>query len=200
MNSPDSTGTLDTRYTPSYAEFDKRTVVRSANTDRGTALEYKTEFGSLTDYRKGAIDIVDDDPRHYVFSNVFEVANAAKPWEKVAVGKNQEYVLEAIRAEGTSGWRTCAHDEFPLVMDGSVTVNLVKLDTPLAAADKGGSIAVAGEPVGKRMGRIVLGKGHMALLPANSAYQFVAETTSLILLQTIQGDDTVERWADICLK
>ncbi len=44
-------------------------------------------------------------PGNYVFSNVFEVASKAKPYEKVAVGKNIEYVIEAIRAEGTSGWR-----------------------------------------------------------------------------------------------
>jgi hypothetical protein len=161
---------------------------------------YKTDFGSLDSYQKGGIEIVDDDPKNYVFSNVFEVASQSKPWEKVAVGKNQEYVLEAIRAEGTSAWRTCAHDEFPLCMDGSVVVNLVKLDTPIAAADKNGSVAVGGEPVGKKMGRITLGKGHMCLLPANSAYQFVAAKTSVILLQTIQGDDTIERWSEICLK
>jgi hypothetical protein len=163
-------------------------------------VTYKTEFGSLANYEKGGIEIVDDDPKHYVFSNVFEVASTSKPWEKVAVGKNQEYVLEAIRAEGTSGWRTCAHDEFPLVMDGSVRVNLIKLDTPAVPADKNGSVAIAGEPAGKKMGHLVLGKGHMGLLPANCAYQFVAEKTSVILLQTIQGDDTVERWSDICLK
>ncbi len=98
----------------------------------------------------------------------------AKPWEKIAVGKNMQYVLEAIRAEGTSEWRTCAHDEFPLVMDGSVVIELVKLDTPLAAADKNGSIKVGGEPVGKKMGRITLNRGHQALLPANSAYRMTA--------------------------
>ena len=163
-------------------------------------MEYKTVFGSLDDYVKGSVEIVDDDPKHYVFSNVFEVASTSKPWEKVAVGKNQEYVLEVIRAEGTSVWRTCAHDEFPLVMDGSVVVNLVKLDSPIAPAGKNGSIALAGEPAGAKMGRLVLGKGHMGLLPANAAYQFVAETTSVILLQTIQGDDTIERWNEICLK
>lgn len=157
-------------------------------------------FGSLDSYEKGGIEIVDDDPRHYVFSNIFEVASQAKPWVKTAVGKNQEYVLEVIRAEGTSGWRTCAHDEFPTVMDGSVTVNLVKLDEPAVPADKGGSVALPGEPAGRKMGRLVLGKGHMALLPANAAYQFVAEKASVILLQTIQGDDTVERWNEICLK
>ena len=157
-------------------------------------------FGSLDSYEKGGIEIVDDDPKHYVFSNIFEVASQAKPWVKTAVGKNQEYVLEVIRAEGTSGWRTCAHDEFPTVMDGSVTVNLVKLDEPAVPADKGGSVALPGEPAGRKMGRLVLGKGHMALLPANAAYQFVAEKASVILLQTIQGDDTVERWNEICLK
>ena len=160
---------------------------------------YTTKFGSLEHFEKGGIDIVDDDPKHYVFSNMFEVASMSKPWEKVAVAKNMQYVLEAIRAEGTSEWRTCAHDEFPLVMDGEVTVELVKLDTPQVPADKEGSVRLAGDPVGKKMGHIVLRRGHQALLPANSAYRFVAARPSVILLQTIVGDDTVQRWADICL-
>ena len=109
---------------------------------------YVTKFGSLDDYAKGGIDLIDGDAKHYAFSNMFEVASHAKPWEKIAVGKNMEYVLEVIRAEGTSEWRTCAHDEFPLCMDGEVTVELVKLDTPLAPDGKNGSIAVGGEPVG----------------------------------------------------
>ena len=37
------------------------------------------------------------------------------------------------------------------------------------------------------------------LLPANAAYRFHAERPGVILLQTIVGDDTVERWAEICL-
>ena len=106
---------------------------------------YTTTFGSLADYSKGGIEIIDDDPKHYAFSNMFEVANSSKPWEKVAVGKNMEYVLEVIRAEGTSEWRTCSHDEFPLVMDGEVTVELVKLETPLAPADKNGSVRIEAE-------------------------------------------------------
>jgi hypothetical protein len=161
---------------------------------------YITKFGSLNDYSKGGIDVIHDNPKHYAFSNIFEVASTARPYEKVAVGKNMEYVLEAIRAEGTSEWRTCAHDEFPLCMDGQVTVELVQLDAPVAAADKQGSIALDGEPVGRPMGRIVLGQGHMALLPANAAYRFHAPTASVILLQTILGDDTVERWSEICLR
>lgn len=161
--------------------------------------QYVTKFGSLAEYKKGGIEIIDDDPKHYVFSNMFEVAANAKPWEKVAVAKNMQYVLEVIRAEGTSEWRTCAHDEFPLVLDGEVTVELVKLDTPLCPADKNGSIRVPGDPVGPKMGHLVLRRGHQALLPANSAYRFVASRASVILLQTILGDDTVQRWADICL-
>ena len=77
-----------------------------------------------------------------------------------------EYVLEVIRAEGTSEWRTCAHDEFPLCMDGEVTVELVKLDTPAVARRQGGlGRASTASRSGKPMGRIVLRKGHMALLP-----------------------------------
>ena len=162
-------------------------------------VQYTTKFGSLASFEKGSIDVIDDDPKHYAFSNVFEVASHAKPWEKVAVGKNMEYVLEAIRAEGTSEWRTCAHDEFPLCMDGEVVIELVKLDSPLAAADKGGSIRIEGEPVGPKMGRITLKRGHQALLPSNAAYRMSAAAPSVILLQTIFGDDTVERWAEICL-
>jgi hypothetical protein len=163
------------------------------------SASYTTRFGSLDDYEKGGIEIIDDQPRNYAFSNMFEVAATSQPWEKVAVGKNMEYVLEVIRAEGTSEWRTCAHDEFPLVVDGEVTVELVKLDAPAAPADKGGSIRLDGEPAGRPMGRIVLRRGHQALLPANAAYRFTAARPSVILLQTILGDDTIERWAEICL-
>ena len=49
------------------------------------------------------------------------------------------------------------------------------------------------------MGRIVLRKGHMALLPAHAAYRFSSQAPGVILLQTILGDDTIERWAEICL-
>ena len=59
---------------------------------------YRTRFGSLNDYRKGSVEIISGNPKHYVFSNLFEVASKAKPYEKVVVGKNLEYVIEAIRA------------------------------------------------------------------------------------------------------
>ncbi|MEO5901699.1 MAG: hydroxyquinol 1,2-dioxygenase [Ilumatobacteraceae bacterium] len=161
---------------------------------------YTTRFGSLDDYSKGGIDVIDDKPRNYAFSNMFEVAGASKPWVKVAVGKNMEYVLEVIRAEGTSEWRSCAHDEFPLVMDGEVTIELFKPDVALVPADKHGSIRVEALPAGRPMGRMVLRRGHQALLPAGAAYRMSAGTPSVVLLQTIAGDDTVYRWAEICLR
>jgi hypothetical protein len=160
--------------------------------------QYTTRFGGLLDYDKGGVEAIDDDPKHYAFSNMYEVAANAKAWEKVAVAKNQEYVLEVLRAEGTSEWRTAAHDEFALVMDGAVTVELVKLDEPAAAADKAGSVRLDGEPQGRPMGRIVASRGHMSLLPSGAAYRFSADQPGVILLQTVEGDDTVYRWAEIC--
>jgi len=159
---------------------------------------YTTRFGSLRDYQKGEIDIIDDDPKRYAFSNVFEVASNARAWEKVAVGKNRQYVLETIRAEGTSEWRTAPHDEFALVMDGEVEIRLRKLSAsdPSPTADRG-SNALASAPTGPAMGRVIARRGHMTLLPVGAAYQFHADRPAVILLQTQEGPDTVYRWAEI---
>lgn len=152
------------------------------------------------DYQKGTIEIINDDPRHYVYSNLFEVASRAKPYEKVAVAKNLEYVIEAIRAEGVSLWMACAHDEFVLVMDGEISVEYVKLDDADAVAPPGkdGTVLVRGEPRGKRMGVIRLRRGHQALLPRGAAYRFKADRPSAMIQQTIHGDLTVEKWSEIC--
>lgn len=170
----------------------------TANRQGKERASYTTRFGSLTSYDKGGVEIINDDPRHYAFSNIFEVASNAAPYEKTAVGKNMQYVIEAIRAEGTSAWRTCAHDEFALVVDGEVEISLVKLDQSPLPPDASGSIALDGEPEGKPMGRIVARRGHMALLPAGSAYRFHADTPGVVLQQTIAGPDTLFRWAEIC--
>lgn len=159
---------------------------------------YTTVFGSLGDYRKGGVELINDDARHYAFSNIFEVASKSQPWEKVAVAKNFEYVIEAIRAEGTSEWRTCAHDEFAVCLDGEVTVEFVKLDVPVRTGGEEGSVALDGEPTGAKMGRVILKRGHQALLPSGSAYRFRAESPSVLIQQTIAGPDTQYRWADIC--
>ena len=47
---------------------------------------YETKIASLESYTKGGIEIVDDDPKHYAFSNVFEVASSSQPYEKVVWG------------------------------------------------------------------------------------------------------------------
>ncbi len=163
-----------------------------------STTQYSTVFGSLDHFAKGGVEAIADDPRNYVFSNMFDVAANAAPWEKVAVAKNMEYVLEVIRAEGTSPWRATPHDEFALVVDGRVVVELIDPDEPFVEPDASGSIGVDGEPAGKPMGHVVAGHGHMVLLPAGRCYRFVAEQPSVILLQTIEGPDTVYRWAEIC--
>jgi hypothetical protein len=163
--------------------------------------DFQTVFGSLDDYEKGHIEIINDKATNYAFSNVFEVASTSKPYEKVAVGKNQENLIECIRAEGVSPWYTCAHDEFALAMDGEVEVHFVDLAAAQRAPAKTeGNVTLAGEPEGAKMGHVVLRRGHQALLPANAAYQFRAKKTGVILQQALAGGNTVYKWKEICLQ
>ena len=161
---------------------------------------YQTRFASLERFEKGGVQVINDDAKNYVFSNIFEVASKAGPYEKIAVGKNLKYVLEAVRAEGTSPWYTAAHDEAAIVMDGEVEIRLVKLDTPAVADGHEGTTMLEGNPQGRKMGHIVARRGHMALLPKGAAYQFHAARPGVVLLQTMQGDLTIERWQEICQK
>jgi len=161
-------------------------------------IQYQTRFGSIQDYEKGGVEIVDDDPKNYVFSNAFEVAAKSGPYERVAVAKNFEYVIEAVRAEGDSPWYAADHDEFVLCMDGEIEVHLVKLDKPVAEAGSEGAIALDGLPEGRKMGRLILRRGHQGLLPRGSAYRFHADSPAAILIQTIEGAVTVQKWAEIC--
>lgn len=162
--------------------------------------QYTTDFGSIHEYKRGRITVIDDDAKRYVFSNLFHAAAISQPWERVAVAKNFEYVVESVRAEGTSPWWTAAHDEFVISMDGTARVDLVKLDDPDAVVDpesEGGHL-IQGEPAGRRMGHVILGKGHMAMLPVGAAYRFQADEACTLLIQTIDGPVTVHKWADIC--
>jgi len=164
-------------------------------------MAYHTQVASLKSYQKGSLDIVNDDKKHYAFSNLFEVANKAKPFERVAVTKNIEYVVEVSKIEGTSPWYACAHDEFALIMDGQVTINFVKLD-PSAAVPTGkrGAIQLAAAPNGQKMGYVAGKRGHQVLLPAGAAYQLVSTGgPAVVLFQTLGGDITIERWKEICL-
>lgn len=159
---------------------------------------FKTIFGSLEHYHKGSIELVTGQKSHYAFSNIFDVAAHSAPYEKVVVGLNLGYVIETLRAEGTSPWYTCAHDEFVISVDGDVRVDFLKLDAPLTTGD---GTQLAGElPKGRPMGYVLLKRGHQALLPAGSAYRFEASSACVLLQQTVQGPLSIEKWAAICLK
>jgi hypothetical protein len=99
-----------------------------------------TTFGSLKHYEKGGVQVIDDSPKRYAFSNVFEVASKSKPYEKVAVAQNLKYVVEAIRAEGVSPWYSAAHDESALIMDGEIEIHLIQPDQPLVPDSTEGTV------------------------------------------------------------
>jgi hypothetical protein len=165
-------------------------------------MAVKTIFASLDNYEQGEAEIISGNVKHYAFSNMFDVASKSAPYEKVVVAKNLEYVMEAIRAEGTSPWFACSHDEFVICMDGEVTIEFVKLDDAASVAprDREGTVAVSGAPVGKKMGTVKLKRGHQALLPAGAAYRFHSERPGVLLMQTILGVLSVQKWAEICMQ
>ena len=102
-------------------------------------MQVHTVFGSITDYTKGSIELVSGEARHYVFSNIFEVDARSKPYERIVVGKNMEYVQEVMRAEGVSPWFACGHDEFALCMDGEITVDFIRMKNP-PGPDRNGAV------------------------------------------------------------
>ncbi len=165
------------------------------------ASTYQTKFGSLKSFEKGRVENISDDVKNYAFSNCFDIASRSLPYEKVVFGQNQIYVLETLRAEGDSPWYTCAHDEFALSMDGEIEIHLVKLGAAQTVKDenKNGAVLVQGEPQGQKMGWMKIKRGHQALLPKNTAYQFRnSGEPGVIVLQSCKGDLSVEKWSDIC--
>ena len=161
----------------------------------------QTWLGSLDNYRKGSIEIIKGKPEHYAMSNVFEVASHAAPYEKIVVGKNLKYVIETLRAEGVSPWFTASHDEFCVVMDGEIDVHFIKpSDGPLVDAQTEGSVRLDGTPSGKSMGFVRLRRGHRSLLPAGAAYRLETARQGVLLVQTILGRYSVEKWKDICIQ
>jgi hypothetical protein len=161
-------------------------------------MSFKTKVGSLAAYEKGTIEL-NDDLRHYAFSNIFEVANAAKPYERVMVASNLEYCAEVVRAEGSSAWYTAPHDEFAIVMDGEIEFTFFQLGDDQHPGHKAGAVRLTGEPKGKRMGRIRARRGHEVLLPKGTAYRLSASAPGVALIQTSAGPESVERWSQICV-
>ena len=161
--------------------------------------DYSTVFGSLDRYEKGRVEVIHDDARNYAFSNVFEICSRTKPYERIVFGINQIYVLEAVRAEGTSEWYTCAHDEFALCMDGEVDVHIARLEQPQLPPDQNGAAYLkGGASTDQGMGWVRARRGHQVLLPANCAYRFFAFRPAVVVVQTCKGDLSLERWAEIC--
>jgi len=132
------------------------------------------------------------------FSNIFEVAAQSAPYEKVVVGLNLGYVIEAIRAEGTSPGSPAPTTNSSSPLTALFASTFSRLD---AATAQGDGTQLAGElPKGRPMGYVLLKRGHQALLPAGCAYRFEASTPCVLLQQTVQGYLSIEKWADICLK
>ena len=160
-------------------------------------MAYNTKVGSLDAYEKGTIEL-SDDLRKYAFSNVYEVAGKAAPFERVAVVQNLEYVAEAVRVEGESPWYAAPHDEFAIVMDGEVTFRFVKLEDDQVPGHDGGAVRLGGEPNGPTMGRVIARRGHQVLLPKGAAYQLSAARPGVAMIQTRDGPETAKRWSEIC--
>jgi hypothetical protein len=85
-------------------------------------------------------------------------------------------------------------------MDGEVKVEFVKLADPDSVVDpeSEGAHRLSSDPVGKKMGYVLLRRGHMAMLPVGAAYRFSAPKACTLLIQTIDGPETVHKWAEIC--
>lgn len=160
-----------------------------------------TRFASIEDFVKGSVEIIGNDaaPR-YLFSNMFEVAKQSLPWERVVVAKNLEFTIECARAEGNSPWFLCSHDETCLVMQGDIDIHFLALTAAEAhyQAAPAGAVQLTAAPAGTNMGYVSLQRGHLALLPAGAAYQLRAKTLGVVLLQSLQGPQSQQRWATIC--
>ncbi len=160
-----------------------------------------TRFASIDNFVKGGVEIIGNDaaPR-YLFSNMFEVARQSRPWERVVVAKNLEFTIECARAEGDSPWFLSSHDETCLVMQGEIDIHFVALTEAerRSSAAPSGAVRLAGAPAGTKMGHVSLQRGHLALLPAGAAYQLRPKNLGVVLLQSQQGPQSLQRWAQIC--
>ncbi len=160
-------------------------------------MAYKTKIGSLGSYEKGVIEL-DDGLKKYTFSNIFEVAGKAAPFERIAVAQNLEYVAEVMRVDGDSPWYAAPHDEFAIVMEGEVTFNFIKMADDQTPSHEGGAMQLGAVPNGPTMGHVVARRGHQVLLPEGAAYQLASKQPCVVIIQTVDGPVTVKRWAEIC--
>jgi len=80
-------------------------------------------------------------------------------------------------------------DEFAIVLNGKVRVDLVKLADPdkLVAPDKQGTVRIPGKPVGKKMGHVKAPRGHQVLLPKGAAQRAGFFTRELVAITIERG-------------
>ena len=164
-------------------------------------MSANTIFATIDNYQKGGVEITGkESPGHYLFSNMFEVASNSTPWERIVVAKNLEFTIEVMRAEGESPWFACSHDETALLVQGELSTHFLKPDDAslIPPQDKDGAVVLAGTPSGKKMGPVEASRGHLTLLPGSAAYQFRAKELSVVLIQSVLGDVSIEKWTDIC--
>jgi hypothetical protein len=160
-----------------------------------------TEYSTMDNIHKGGVTITGkDEKKNYLFSNVYEVAKNSAPYERVVVAKNLEYTIEVSRAEGDSPWYICSHDETVVIMEGAAEIRFIKPadSSVVPPEDKDGAIKLSGQPEGQDMGWINAEFGTQALLPKGAAYQYRPSKTCVLMIQSILGDESIERWADIC--
>ncbi len=164
-------------------------------------MSANTVFATTENYIKGGVEITGKEAAgHYLFSNMFEVAASAQAWERVVLAKNLEFTIEVMRAEGNSPWFACGHDETALIVQGASAIHFLKPDemAQMPGEDKDGAVVLADEPTGKKMGYVDAKCGHLSLLPGGSAYQFQSNELSVVLIQSVLGDVSIEKWAEIC--
>lgn len=150
--------------------------------------------GSMKDYTKGSLLLIQDRPIRYAMSNVFEIgATWPKAYDRVAIGKNGPYILACFRAEGEDrSWWYMPHDEYALLVEGEMRIDYIE---PRDTLKPGPHATVAG----KEMGHITLRDGSLASLPARVAYKMRAPRKSLALLQTKESPWVTYAWEKICL-
>jgi len=166
-------------------------------------MNARTKFGSLDNFEKGGIEITGrETPGRYLFSNMFEVAANSAAWERTVVAKNLEFTIEVSRTEGDSPWYVCSHDETVLVMEGAFEVHFVKPadDGVVPPEETEGAVRLATQPEGAKMGHVAASRGHLTLLPAGAAYQLRSPQAGVALYQSVLGEESIEKWADICLR
>ena len=161
-------------------------------------MSYKTMVGSLDSFDKGTIEL-NDDLKHYAFSNIYEICADSSPFERIMVASNLEYCAEVTRVEGASPWYTTPHDEFAIVMEGEVEFEFYQLEDDEKPSHEAGASRLTAEPKGKRMGKVTARRGHEVLLPQGAAYQLTSSNPGVVLFQTSAGPESVEKWSEICV-